>query len=156
MLIGGAKGGEHQTISRGLMRFNISDWNGRDITLKIYCIIKEGSPGELEIYLINDFGELPPEPQGDPQNPDDPGDVTYYWNLYQTGIKVGSVQLEAGSWLTITIPGDKVADYKTGSGVIAFMFKLADESGTYDYYGLETYEYADKANIELPYIEWGP
>ena len=102
----------------------------RHNTEDIYCIIKEGSPGKLEIYLINDFGELPPEPQGDPK-----------WARLSLRLVLVN---HSNTWR-------QVADYKTDLGVIAFMFKLADESGTYDYYGLETYEYADKANIEPPY-----
>jgi len=155
MFIGTGKGGDHSTVSRGLMRFNISGWNGQNVTLRVYCTYKNGTPGDIEIYVIDDFGALPEEARGDPNNPDDPGDVSSYWNLYKDGDKVASVKVNVGEWLEVIIPKDIIEKHKTSEGIIAFMFKIADETiPDYNFYGLETYEYASKNNLDPPYLMW--
>jgi len=151
-LIGTALSGNHSTISRGLMRFNISEWKSGVILLKIFCTGKRGDPGQIEIYVINDFGSLPPEPRGDPENPEDPGDVSSIWNLCDNGYKVATVTPEEGKWIEINVPEDVVTSYKNGD-ILAFMIKLSNEDiEDNNWFAIATYEYAISNNMDPPHL----
>lgn len=154
-LVGTSTGGNHSTISRALFRFNLENWTKGDITLHIFCSILSGSPGSIEVYIIPDFDSLPEEAVGDPENPDDPGDVSAIWNLIDDGEKISEDTLSEGAWLEVVIPEEKVNAYKTAGGYIAFMIKISDETiGDDNYYGLATYEYATEYDEGMPYISW--
>ena len=151
-LIGTALSGNHSTISRGLLRFNISEWRGGAISLRIFCITKQGEPGQIDIYVISDFGPLPEEPYGDPENPDDPGDVSSIWNLCLTGYRVSTITATEGSWIEVEVPEDVIISYRDGN-ILAFMIKLSNEDiEDNNWFGIATYEYAIANNMDPPHL----
>jgi len=147
-LIGNAVGGDHVVVSRGLYRFSLKGWKNQDITLHLYCLMKNATPEKLVIYVVNDFGELPSEQIGDPH------DVSDIWYLNVTGYRVGTVTPEVGRWFVVNIPGSIVFQYLTEDKYISFMVVLSNENSLYSHFGIATYEYAEEANIAKPYITW--
>ena len=148
-LVGVAAGGEHNTTSRALYRFKITEWTKGDITLHLYCTIVKGTPGKVEVYVVNDFSSLPQNQTGDPH------DVSSVWNLVESGEKIAELSLSEGSWFEVKLSSSVVSTYKTSTGYLAIMIKLEDETleGEH-YYGLLTYEYATKNNMDPPYLTW--
>ncbi|MEX0569287.1 MAG: hypothetical protein Q6363_009075 [Candidatus Njordarchaeota archaeon] len=147
-LVGAAKGGEHDVLSRGLYRFYLKDWDNQNVVLHLYCTIKNGSPGSLEIYVINDFGKLPENQTGDPR------DVSDVWNLSDSGHKIDTVTPEVGKWFEVEVSASIISDYISDEKYIAFMIILSNEESLEGYYGLSTYEYAETENIDPPYLTW--
>ncbi|HEC87943.1 MAG TPA: hypothetical protein ENI52_01345 [Thermoplasmata archaeon] len=137
-------GGGDTIINRALYRFDISDWNGGDITFHVHCTYKNEVPGKLEVYVVNDFGELPEQQSQDPE------DISYLWNNINNGTKVAEAEPNQGDWIEITIPENAIVDTNT----LALVLKLKNENMSGYAYGFSTYEYAEKYNEDKPYIEW--
>ena len=138
-------GGGDTTIQRALYRFNISSWSKGDITLHLHCTYKVGDPGKVEIYVVNDFRELPEEPSQDPE------DISSFWNIVNSGTIIGEVEANQGDWFEIIIPETAIVD----TNYLALVLKLKNESVSGgNAYGFSTFEYAERYNEDKPYVEW--
>ena len=142
-----------QIRTRGLYRFNISDWSEGDVTFATRCMTISGDPGELTVYIMDDFGELPTltYPEG----------VEDVENLWSEGEQVGSaLSPEEGEWFQVTIPEETVSQYKSEEGYIALKLKATGEtelaSGPIspNAYLLLCHEYSNYNHCEKPYVEW--
>lgn len=150
VLIGVLLAGENPLTSRGLYRFDISNWEEGDITLHIRCVDVGGSPGEVEVYVVKDFGALPASPGENPVN------VSDTWNLVSSGIKVGSTSPSKGKWIEVVVDSSVVEKMRSADGYLAFMLKLANENvEPGNVYIFSTYEYTASHDGEKPHLTWG-
>ncbi len=129
--------------SRGLYRFNISNWEGEDITFNIRCNERTGNPGSLAVYVIDDFGSVS-DKQG--------VDISRYWEFLEGGVLAGEVSPLTNQWMEILIPKN-IVESKLDHETIAFMIKLSNENKTEGSgYSLITYEWSILYNFSLPYL----
>ena len=114
---------DEQIQTRALYRFDISQWSEGNITFRTQCMMRFGTPGDLEVYVTVDFGELDPE-LSDPE--DEYEDVEAYW----TGESelLGSLNPSDNDWIEVVVPEDTVAEYKSEEGYIAFRIKATGET----------------------------
>lgn len=142
--------GEHLRI-RGLYRFNIAAWSEGDLTFHDECVTLYGSPGDLEMYVLEDFGPLPAE------SAETREDVSGIWNAVEL---VGTVTPVDGEWFEVDVPEAQVDEYKSQDGYIAFMLKATGETTAAvaltapNACSLSSYEHATKRGKDVPYVEW--
>ena len=135
---------------RGLYRFNIAAWSEGDLTFHNECVMLYGSPGDLEVYILDDFGPLP-----DPTSTSE--DMSGIWNA---GELVGTVTPVVTEWFEVDVPEARVAEYKSDDGYIALMLKATGETTPAialtvpNACCLSSYEYATKRDKDVPYVEW--
>jgi len=114
--------------SRGIFRFNISEWNGHDIIFNLKCVSAKGHPSLLEIHLTDDPNSLPDYPEM--------RDVSDIWLLVESsGIVITEVIPSENKWMNVTIPEDKNIDYNIG------------------YYGFATVDYTPSVDSDQPYLD---
>ena len=148
---GAALWNNEQLRIRGLYRFNIAAWSEGDLTLHDECATLYGSPGDLEVYVLEDFGPLPAE------SAETREDVSGIWNA---GELVGTVTPVAGEWFEVDVPEAQIAEYKSEDGYIAFMFKATGETTAPsnpmapNACSLSSYEYATHMGKDVPWVEW--
>jgi len=141
-------GGGDSLTSRALYRFNISEWVEGTITFHCYCLSVDGSPGSVDAYLVDDFGELQTSVTTTPQ------DIAEIWSLPDKGIKVGSATPSSGEWFEISIP-ETLIDEKSSNDILAIVLKLDEENmEAGNVYAFSTYEYAEEHNRYKPYLSW--
>jgi len=135
-------GGRDTIISRALYRFNISQWRGEDVIFHGHCTYKRGDPGKIEIYVIDDFGDLSKLEGTNPM------DVSGIWNLVDMGTKIAEIEPTQGKWFEVKLPKDKIK-----GNYLSLMLKLQNEEKEgYNAYALATYEYAKGRNEDVPYL----
>jgi len=100
----GLSGGGDTLTSRALYRFDISGWAEGTITFHGHCISKTGSLGNIQVYVIDEFGTLHNSPEPSPE------DVSGTWNLLNTGIKVGEISPSDGDWFEVSIPNSVIQE----------------------------------------------
>ena len=136
---------------RGLYRFNIAAWSEGDLSFHNECVTLYGDAGDLEVYVLEDFGSLPAE------QAETSGDVSGTWDA---GELVGTVTPVGGEWFEVDVPEAQVAEYKSDGGYIAFMLKATGETTpastlmTPNACALSSYEYATSTGNDTPYVEW--
>lgn len=141
-------GGGSLFVTRGLYRFDISEWTEGAITFHLHCLGKEGSPSALEIYVVDDFGSLPAISVG-------PKDVSEIWNLPETGESIAETTPSIGGWLKAPIPASVVQEKKTSEGYLAFMLKVSNEDvGETGFYQMSNHESAVARNEDKPCLKW--
>lgn len=141
-------GGGVLFVTRGLYRFDITEWTEGDITFHLHCLGKEGSPSTLEIYVVDDFGSLPDTLVG-------PQDVSEIWDLPETGKNIGQATPSSDDWLETSISASVVQEKKTPEGYLAIMLKVSNEDiNETNFYQMSNYESAVARNEDKPYLEW--
>ncbi len=136
--------------SRGIFRFNISEWNGTDIIIYLKCIHIEGHPGKLEVHLTDDPNPLPDYPEM--------RDISDIWLLVESsGIVITEVIPSENKWMNITISGDMrdiVNRMYPEKDYMAIMLKLFDENidSNSEYYGFATVDYTPSVDSDQPYL----
>jgi len=141
-------------LSRGILRFDISDWDNTDITFWIKCINVQGTPAPLEEYFMDDPEALP--------NFDQLQDITSIWSLTDSSVKfMGEAYPIENQWVNITLEKTQVKliidekysrnEYMTIMLKLFFDFTL-DEYG--NYFELATVDYTPNDDSDQPYIEF--
>lgn len=148
---GAALYNDAQIQTRALYRFNVADWpGGVDVTFTTQCVTAYGTPGDLEVYLVSDFGSLPAT-QGTPS------DISALWN---SGTKVTTLTPTSGGSVTVQIPADTVAASKSADGYLALMLKATGETTPAasfmapNTYLLGCHEHAASAGVDKPSVQW--
>jgi hypothetical protein len=135
-------------LSRGILRFDISDWDNSDITFFIKCINVEGSPNQLEAYFMDD--------------PETLIDFSSVWPLTDTSIKFfGEAFPTENTWVKITVQKDFIDDivnekYSRNEYMTILLVQFLDFSlDEYNnYYEFATVDYSPNDNNDQPYIEF--
>ena len=149
VLLGALLAGDNPLTCRALYRFKVSEWDGGEVMLHLLCVDETGSPGEVEVYVVEDFGPLPASPS------EDPIDVSDIWNLVDSGVKVSELSPSKGRWMEIVVDASTVEEMRSSDGYLAFMLKLAEEDvEPGNLYILSTYEYAAAHGGEKPHLTW--
>ena len=144
----GLSGGGDSLTSRAIFRFNVSDIN-ESVDLHLYCISKIGSPGNVEVYIVNDSGTLHDSEGPQPEN------VSNIWNLIDTGIKLTEIKPSENGWSEINIPFSTIVEKRGKDGYITIMVKLADENiDPANVYEFSTFEYAQSHGGNGPYLSY--
>jgi hypothetical protein len=144
-----------QLQSRGLYRFNISDWAEADgdITFNATVAYAYGERGELSVYVVEDFGTLPGT-QGTESS-----DMSTLWS---GGEQLGAASTPgSGETVSVTVPAATVTEYASTDGYIAFMLKASGETNEAtsalvpNAYILTCYEYASAyEGAGMPTVSW--
>ncbi|RLF64354.1 MAG: hypothetical protein DRN31_00425 [Thermoplasmata archaeon] len=129
---------------RAIYRFNMSNWEGGDLTFHLKCIQKYGNPGDVEIYVSNDSGSLP-------LYSSEMKKVSLLWNLANSGKLVSTYAPQSEKWMEILIPSF-VVNARIDNGYLTIILKLKNEDigSNSDYYAFSTYEYNRGAS--KPYL----
>ena len=134
--------------SRGIFRFNISEWNGHDIIFNLKCVSAKGHPSLLEIHLTDDPNSLHDYPEM--------RDVSDMWLLVESsGIVITEVIPSENKWMNVTIPEDIINRMYPEKDYMAIMLKLFDENIDYNigYYGFATVDYTPSVDSDQPYLD---
>ena len=134
--------------SRGIFRFNISEWNGRDIIFNLKCVSVKGHPSSLEIHLTDD-----PNPLSDYPEMTDISDI---WQLVESsGLIIYKVIPSENQWINVSIPEDLINRMYPEKDYMAIMLKLFDENldSNSEYYGFATVDYTPSVDSDQPYLE---
>jgi len=120
---------------RAIYRFNMSSWNGRNLTFHLKCIQKYGNPGDVEVYISNDSGSLPPYPS-------EMKNVSVLWNLVNSGKLISTYAPRSEKWMEVLIPSYTI-NARIDNGYLTIVLKLKNEDigSNNDYYVFSTYEY---------------
>jgi len=140
---------EQNYISRGILRFDISDWDNTDITFYIKCTNVIGNPNPLEVYFIDDPGVLV--------------DFSSIWPLTDSSIKFfGDAFPSDNEWIEISVPQgfvDTIVKEKySRNEYMTIMLKLYidDTLNEYgNYYEFATVDYSPNDDSDQPYIKFG-
>jgi hypothetical protein len=138
---GVAVGTTSKLIERALYRFNISEWQGNDLVLHLFCNQRTGDPGSIAFYVVDDFGSV---------SNFETADVSHYWDKMETAVLAEESSLQRG-WFEITIPKNVVEEKRSDNGFLALMVKLSNE-GSNGMYNLLTYEQSQVNGTEKPYL----
>lgn len=147
IIVGIVDSGGLDLIWRGMYRFNLEEWNGGDIIIKIKCTNVNGNPGVLEAYLIDDFGPIVDVTSQDPV------DISNTWTITNSGEKLDEIEPVVGEWFEITLTKDVIESKISDANYIAIALRLADESiiGG-NLYLLNSYEYGVSRGQLKPYF----
>lgn len=135
--------------SRGIFRFNISEWNGYDIIFNLKCVSVKGHPSLLEIHLTEDPNSLPDYPEMT--------DISDKWQLVESsGLVISEVIPSENKWINVTIYEDMINRMYPEKGYMAIMLKLFDENmdSNNEYYGFATVDYTPSVDSDQPYLEY--
>lgn len=133
--------------SRGIFRFDISEWNETDIIFYLKCVNIIGNPGELKIYLTDKL-----EPLSDQSEIED---VSAIWNLIESsGNEITELIPQVDKWMNVTISKNTVNEIYLGKGYMTIMLKLSDENmdSNTDYYGFASVDYTPSVENDQPYL----
>lgn len=140
--------------SRGILRFDISDWDNQNITFFIKCTKVIGSPGEMEVYFMDN-------PEDDLPDYSELKDVNNIWTLTDTAKFVSSTTPSENEWVEILIPADFlnliINEKYSNDKYITFMLQLffdleLGEQG--NYYEFATVDYTPDNDEDQPYIQF--
>ena len=133
--------------SRGIFRFNISEWDNTDIKFHLKCVSQQGNPGNVNIYPVNDS-----QPLSDFL---DMRDISEIWYLMETssGEKI-EITPKKGKWAEVIITKDMIKNLDIENNYIAIVLQLSDEYMKYnnDYYGFATIDYTPLDDNDQPYL----
>lgn len=133
--------------SRGIFRFDLSEWNETDIIFYLKCVNIIGNPGELKAYLIDELDSLPDQPEIE--------DVSTIWNMIESLSKeITGTTPQIGQWMNVTISKDTINEIYLGKGYMTIMLKLSDENidSNKDYYGFASVDYTPSVGNDQPYL----
>jgi hypothetical protein len=133
--------------SRGIFRFDISEWNETDITFNLKCIDIAGNPGELKVYLTDELDPL--------LNQSEIEDVSAIWNLIESsGREITELIPQVNEWMNITISKNTVSEMYLGKDNMTIMLKLSDENidSNTNYYGFASVDYTPSVKNDKPYL----
>ncbi len=133
--------------SRGIFRFDISEWNETDIIFYLKCVNIIGNPGELKVYLTDKL-----EPLSDQSEIED---VSAIWNLIESsGKEITELTPQVDKWMNVTISKGTVNEMYSGKGYMTIMLKLSDENmdSNTDYYGFASVDYTPSVENDQPYL----
>ena len=133
--------------SRGIFRFDISEWNETDIIFYLKCVNIIGNPGELKVYLTDKL-----EPLSDQSEIED---VSAIWNLIESsGKEITELTPQVDKWMNVTISKGTVNEMYSGKGYMTIMLKLSDENmdSNTDYYGFASVDYMPSVENDQPYL----
>lgn len=133
--------------SRGIFRFDISEWNETDIIFNLKCINIIGNPGELKVYLTDELGPLSDQSEIE--------DVSAIWNLIESsGKEITELIPQVDKWMNVTISKGTVNEMYSGKGYMTIMLKLSDENmdSNTDYYGFASVDYTPSVENDQPYL----
>lgn len=134
-------------ISRGILRFNISEWDNTDITFHLKCINIEGEPGLLEILIIDDL-----QPLLDFTDMREVSDIWYL--LISSNNTVSEVTPKKGKWVDVLISKDIINNLDLEDNYLSIVLKLSVENLTSNknYYGFATIDYTPLVDNDQPYL----
>jgi hypothetical protein len=134
-------------IARGIFRFNISEWDGTDITCYVKCIQKHGVPSDVHVYIINDSQGL-----SDFQDLRDLSDIWYRMD-YSNAEKIQTAP-KKGKWMVVTFSKNIISALDRENNYIAIVIQLSNENNTSnnDYYEFATIDYTPLDNTDQPYL----
>jgi len=133
--------------SRGIFRFDISEWNETDIIFYLKCVNIIGNPGKLKVYLTDKL-----EPLSDQSEIED---VSAIWNLIESsGKEITELIPQVDKWMNVTISKGTVNEMYSGKGYMTIMLKLSDENmdSNTDYYGFASVDYTPSVENDQPYL----
>lgn len=143
--------------SRGILRFDISEWDNTNITFNIKCTKVQGNPSELNAYFIDDPGNLPDYPDLIDITPD----ITPIWTLTESPAKFfGAITPSENEWVKILVPdffvNNIINDKYSNNEYMTIMLKLYDEKlFTSDgHYEFATVDYTPEDDEDQPYIQY--
>jgi len=133
--------------SRGIFRFDISEWNETDIIFYLKCVNIIGNPGELKVYLTDELDPLSDQSEIE--------DVSAIWNLIESsGKEITELIPQVDKWMNVTISKGTVNEMYSGKGYMTIMLKLSDENmdSNTDYYGFASVDYTPSVENDQPYL----
>lgn len=140
-------------ISRGILRFDISEWDNTNITFNIKCTKVHGSPSEINAYFIDDPGNLPDD--------SDLGDIPPIWTLTESPAKFfGATSPYENQWVKILVPdffvNNIINDKYSNNEYMTIMLQIYnDKLFTSDgYYEFATVDYTPEDDEDQPYIKY--
>jgi hypothetical protein len=135
--------------SRGIFRFNISEWDNTDIKLHLKCINQKGNPGNVQIYAVNDTQPL--------TDFLDMRDISEIWYLMESssGEKI-EITPKKGKWLEAIITKDMIKNLEIENEYIAIVLQLSNEfmKSNNDYYEFSTIDYTPMDDNDQPYLSY--
>ena len=136
-------------ISRGIFRFNISEWDGTDIKCYVKCIQKHGTPSDVHVYIINDSQGL-----SDFQDLRDLSDIWYRMD-YSNAEKIKTTP-KKGKWMVVTFSKNIISTLARENNYIAIIVQLSNENNTSnnDYYEFATIDYTPLDTTDQPYLAY--
>ncbi len=137
----------NNTTSRGILRFNISEWDKTDIKFYLKCVSKQGSPGNIKVYVVNDTQPL--------TDFNDMRDISDIWYLMESssGEKI-EITPKKGKWIDVTFTKDMIDNLDIENDYIAIVLQLSNEyiASNNDYYGFATVDYTPLDDTDKPYL----
>ena len=133
--------------SRGIFRFDLSEWNETDIIFYLKCVNIIGNPGELKVYLTDKL-----EPLSDQSEIED---VSAIWNLIESsGKEITELIPQVDKWMNVTISKNTVKEMYLGKGYMTIMLKLSEENmeSNTNYYGFASVDYTPSVENDQPYL----
>jgi hypothetical protein len=134
-------------IARGILRFNISEWDDTDIKCYIKCIQKHGTPSDVYVSIINDS-----QPLSDFQDLRDLSDIWYRMD-FSNAEKIKTTP-KKGKWIEVTFSKDIILTLDRENNYIAIAVQLINENNTTnnDYYEFASIDYTPSNNNDQPYL----
>lgn len=146
LLVGNLDDGAEVISSRVLLRFNLSQWTGEALALRILCTGRVGSPTYMQAFAVTDFGALPAAGT-------EPADVSGYWNLMDSGMYLGNVYATANGWIQFTVKQTAIQQYRAADGRFALMLAYDTKRPPGEYYTFASFEKAQAQGHDAPYLE---
>lgn len=141
--------------SRGILRFDISEWDNTNITFFIKCLKVQGSNNPLDVYFMDDPGVM--------QEVTQPQDILSVWSLTDSSPKyiMPAMPVE-NEWVEIFVPKlfvQQIIDdkYSKNEHMTIMLQLFGDELiEEYDnYYEFATVDYTPNDDSDQPYIQFG-
>lgn len=140
-------------VSRGIFRFDISEWDNTNITFNIKCTKVYGNPSEINAYFIDDPGSL--------SDYSDLSDFNLIWALTESPAKFfGAISPYENQWVKIRVPdyfvNNIINDKYSNNEFMTIMLKLYDENlfSSDGYYEIATVDYTPDDDEDQPYIQY--
>ncbi|MFX0141319.1 MAG: hypothetical protein ACFFDN_47205 [Candidatus Hodarchaeota archaeon] len=134
-------------LSRGVFRFNISQWDNTNIKFYLKCVLKQGNPGQVKVYVVNDSDSL--------SDFIDWRDVSNIWYLTNAsnGKKI-EITPKEGKWTDVTITNDMIDNLDIENDYITIVLQLSNEyiGSNNDYYGFASIDYTPLDDNDQPYL----
>jgi len=134
-------------LSRGVFRFNISQWDNTNLKFYLKCVQKQGNPGHVKVYVVNDSHSL--------SHFIDTRDVSDIWYLTNAsnGKKI-EISPKEGKWMDVIISNDMIYNLDIENSYITIVLQLSDEYivSNNDYYGFASIDYTPLDDNDQPYL----
>lgn len=138
VFVGKMVGGDNVLISRAVFSFNLENWTGSNLKLKIRCTHVYGNPGNVEVYVLDNFN----------LNDVNMSDVSEEWDKFNEAILIGEMSLSEG-WNEIVISNDTIS----GNSLIVGIKLSNEEINENNFYMIAAREYGINRNTQATHLE---